>query len=365
MNFFPLLPSQAVFKHPPSSSAFRQADSVVSLVRNACANLDNAAVPEKVALALLHGMSGVDANLDQPLEQRVHDILLSLDIHRLSQQVAELQLLRARMLVDAEDVLRTKHQKVVAGAKEEALHDVHKSLVHAILAASSRQSPQEVVLVAEVVISLEIRLANAVLQKIHQNPESNVDAHLVLSLLTFGGPPLQSHVGLIIKHSTEQLDALTKNPEKDGVLSEASVTEKLKLILPLLGFVLGNKASRQALCFALFKLLEASRGSIDTLVVVFCVLIRGNLPPWHAAFSKLKLSSPALGFTFPNGPSRLRPAVLSRLQAGVNVSTDSVDNSETDPWTLLDGGVSSGVTGKAAPFLKGSVRVPHSELLAE
>ena len=114
-----------------------------------------------------------------------------------------------------------------------------------------------------------------------------------------------------------------------------------------------------------FKLLEASRDSIDTLVVVFCILIRGNLPPWHAAFSKLKLSSPALGFTFPNGPSRLRPAVLSRLQAGVNVSTDSVDNSETDPWTLLDGGVSSGVTGKAAPFLKGSVRVPHSELLAE
>ena len=336
----------------------------MSLVRNACANLDNAAIPEKVALVLLKGMNGGDSNHDKPLEQRVHDVFISLDIHRLSQQVAELQLLRAQMLVDAEDVLQTKHQKVVAGAKEEALHDVHKTLVLAIMAASSRRSPQEVVLVAEVVIFLEIRLANAALQKI-QEAESNVDEHLVLSLLAFGGPPLQAHIGLIIKHSTEQLDALTKNPEKDGVLSEASVTEKLKLILPLLGFVLGNKASRQALCFALFKLLEASRDSIDTLVVVFCILIRGNLPPWHAAFSKLKLSSPALGFTFPSGPSRLRPAVLSRLQAGVNVSTDSVDNSETDPWTLLDGGVSSGVTGKAAPFLKGSVRVPYSELLAE
>ena len=240
----------------------------MSLVRNACANLDNAAIPEKVALVLLKGMNGGDSNHDKPLEQRVHDVFISLDIHRLSQQVAELQLLRAQMLVDAEDVLQTKHQKVVAGAKEEALHDVHKTLVLAIMAASSRRSPQEVVLVAEVVIFLEIRLANAALQKI-QEAESNVDEHLVLSLLAFGGPPLQAHIGLIIKHSTEQLDALTKNPEKDGVLSEASVTEKLKLILPLLGFVLGNKASRQALCFALFKLLEASRDSIDTLVVVF------------------------------------------------------------------------------------------------
>ena len=315
---------------------------------------------------LLKGISGGDVNHDQPLEQRVHDILLSLNVHRLSQQVAELKLLRAQMLIDAEDVLRTKHQKVVAGAKEEALRNVHKLLVLAIMDASSRQSPQEVVLVAEVVISLENGLANAVLQKIHQDPKSNVDEHLVLSLLTFGGPLLQSHIGLIIRHSTEQLDALTKTPEKDDVLlSEASVTEKLKLILPLLDFVLGNKASRQALCFALFKLLETSHDSIDTLVVVFCILIRGKLPPWHAAVSKLKPPSPALGFTFPSGPSRLRPAVLSRMRAGVNVSMDSVDNSESDPWMLLDGGVSSGVTGKAAPFLKGSVRVPHSELLAE
>ena len=71
-------------------------------------------------------MSGGVATHDQPLEQRVLDIFLSLDVHRLSQQVAELQLLRAQMLVDAEDVLRTKHQKVVAGAKEETLHIVHE-----------------------------------------------------------------------------------------------------------------------------------------------------------------------------------------------------------------------------------------------
>ena len=120
----------------------------MSLVRNACANLDNAAIPEKVALVLLKGMNGGDSNHDKPLEQRVHDVFISLDIHRLSQQVAELQLLRAQMLVDAEDVLQTQHQKVVAGAKEEALHDVHKTFLLAIMAASSRRSPQEVVLVA-------------------------------------------------------------------------------------------------------------------------------------------------------------------------------------------------------------------------
>jgi len=337
------------------------------LVRETCANLGITSIPEKIALLLFKGMNGGDATQDQPFEQRVQDIFLRLDVHRLSQQVAELQLLCAQMLVDAEDVLRTKHQKVVAGAKEEALHNVHEKLAFSIITASSKHPPREVVLIAEVVVLLDIKLANAVLQKI-QKAESHLDEHLILSLLNFGGPLLQSHIGLIIKHCTEQLDALTKNPDEDGVLSEASVTEQLKLILPLLGFVLGNKTSRQALCFALFKLLRVSDDSIDildTLVAVFFILIRGNLPHWHTAYSKLKPSSPSLGFTFPSGPSSIRPAVLSRLQAGVNVSMQSVDTSETDPWTLLDGGVSSGVTGKAAPFLKGSVRVPHSESLAE
>ena len=68
-----------------------------------CANLDNAAIPEKVALVPLKGMNGGDSNHDKPLEQRVHDVFISLDIHRLSQQVAELQLLRAQMLVGAQD----------------------------------------------------------------------------------------------------------------------------------------------------------------------------------------------------------------------------------------------------------------------
>ena len=79
------------------------------------------------------------------------------------------------------------------------------------------------------------------------------------------------------------------------------MTEKLKLILRAC-FVLGNKASTSTL-FCALQALEASRDSIDTLVVVFCILIRGNLPPWHAAVFETETVS-ALGFTFPSGPSR-------------------------------------------------------------
>ena len=342
-------------------SAFHRAHSVVSLVRETCARLDIKASPEVIALLLLKGMNGGDVTQVQPYEQRAQDILCSLSVHRLSQQVDELKLIRARMLVEVEGALETKHQKVVSGAKEETLHTVHEKLVPAILAASS-QSPQALVLVAEVVVSLEIKLASATMQKILK-AETQVDEHLVLSLLTIGGPPLQSHISLTIKHCIGELDAFTNNPGKDLVLAEPSVTKQLKLILPLLGFVLGNKTSRQELCFALFKLLKVSHDSTDLLVVVFCIVIRGTLPPWHAAYSKLKPAAPALGFTFPSGPSSLRPAVLSRLQAGVNLSTLSAGASTTDPWTFLDGCMSSGLTGKAAPFLKGSVRVPRFESL--
>ena len=178
----------------------------------------------------------------------------ALNISRLSFQVAELRLLRDLLMETAEEAVRNKYNKVVAGAKEEAMHAVHDQLSKSVLKASCR-SPASIVLVAEVVVFLDVKLANVTLQKLRSEPGYDDEGHLLLSLLTFGGNALQLHIGQTIKHCILQLDSLCTDEEKQAFL-ERSVSKQLKLLLPLLGFVLRNRDWRQELCYVLFKLLS-------------------------------------------------------------------------------------------------------------
>ena len=74
-------------------------------------------------------------------------------------------MLRELLMETAEEAVRNKYKKVVAGAKEEAMHAVHDQLSKSVLKASCR-SPASIVLVAEVVVSLDVKLANVTLQKL-------------------------------------------------------------------------------------------------------------------------------------------------------------------------------------------------------
>ena len=209
--------------------------------------------PSSVSLIILKALNG-NSSVDVTHADRACDLLSALNISRLSFQVAELRLLRDLLMETAEEAVRNKYNKVVAGAKEEAMHAVHDQLSKSVLKASCR-SPASIVLVAEVVVFLDVKLANVTLQKLRSEPGYDDEGHLLLSLLTFGGNALQLHIGQTIKHCILQLDSLCTDEEKQAFL-ERSVSKQLKLLLPLLGFVLRNRDWRQELCYVLFKLLS-------------------------------------------------------------------------------------------------------------
>jgi hypothetical protein len=332
-------------------------DTIKALFSRSALNIS----PSSVSLIILKALNG-NSSVDATHADRACDLLSALNISRLSFQVAELRVLRELLMETADEAVRNKYKKVVAGAKEEAMHAVHDQLSKSVLKASFR-SPASIVLVAEVVVSLDVKLANVTLQKLRSEPGYDDEGHLLLSLLTLGGPALQLHIGQTIKHCILQLDSLCADEEKHAFL-ERSVSKELKLLLPLLGFVLGNKNSRQELCFVLFKLLSLPGVSkaTDVLVVFFCILVGGGAPPWHA-FSKLKQIVPVLPFSFPTETGGLRRSTRARLEAGVNLSRSFADGASFDPWTLVDGGKGTGATGKAAAFLQGSIRVPRSDSL--
>lgn len=314
--------------------------------------------PSSVSLIILKALNG-NSSVDVTHADRACDLLSALNISRLSFQVAELRLLRDLLMETAEEAVRNKYNKVVAGAKEEAMHAVHDQLSKSVLKASCR-SPASIVLVAEVVVSLDVKLANVTLQKLRSEPGYDDEGHLLLSLLTFGGNALQLHIGQTIKHCILQLDSLCADEEKQAFL-ERSVSKQLKLLLPLLGFVLRNRDWRQELCYVLFKLLSFPGVSqaTDVLVVFFCILVGGGAPPWHA-FSK---TVQVLPFSFPTETGGLRRSTRARLEAGVNLSRSFADGASFDPWTLVDGGKGTAQTGKAVAFLQGSIRVPRSDAL--
>ena len=155
----------------------------------------------------------------------------------------------------------------------------------------------DIVLLAEVVVYLDVKLASVLLEKLRvQDGYDGDDGSLSLCLLSFGGSALSSHVGPTIGDCLSQLDSLCAAFAKQENL-RASVSKNLKLLLPLLGFVLGNKFFRQELCAVLLKLLclPGISKAADSLIVLFCVCIGGHAPPWHGFVRPV----PALSFTLP------------------------------------------------------------------
>lgn len=345
---------QSVFGRESIAEALRGVPSLLSLVKaSGSVHLGNISA-ERITQIMLRALND-SAHLDSLLNpiDRSREILCALSVSRLSFQCAELKILCEMLHSDA----RARDPKLVSDTKDAALLSARESLSNIIFCAAARTS--DIVLLAEVVVYLDVKLASVLLEKLRV-PDSydGDDGSLSLCLLSFGGSALSSHVGPTIGDCLSQLDSLCAAFAKQENL-RASVSKNLKLLLPLLGFVLGNKFFRQELCAVLLKLLclPGISEAADSLIVLFCVCIGGHAPPWHGFVRPV----PALSFTLPPDLVGMRPAVRARLEAGVNLSRSPPER--VDPWTLVDGGVRGGQTGKAADFLQGAKRVPRSDVL--
>ena len=167
-----------------------------------------------------------------------------------------------------------------------------------------------------------------------------------------------------------QLVLLSKNMDAPGNVVQHILWKQLRLLIPLLWFVLGSKFHRQELSAALLKLLsgENDSASEDMLLALCCILVHGLAPPWHLCSTRQKHVE-AVPVPQLENPAKLSPLMQSRLNAGFGVTlvesaavSPGFHGFEFDPWSLLAGG-RGGKHTVAAHWLQGTVRAARSNAL--
>jgi hypothetical protein len=261
---------------------------------------------------------------------------------------------------------------------------VHEKLSSRVLEASSRH-PSSAVLIAEVVLFLGEQVAGAVLQRLSPKPtatriegghEYDNEGVLTLTFLT-RARTLQRHVGQTVIAAIGQLAAVANSQTEQTEKRDVIVWKPLRLLIPLLVYLLPSKEHRVELAALLLKLLSlpgSYSGDLeDALVVLALVVHSGQAPPWHSYCVHQRNNVQALPATNPELDG-MRPAILKRLLAGLggvpssvvfNVAPDAAET-ETDPWSLVGGGSGGGgLHGEktAAHFLLGTSRLARSQSL--
>ena len=242
------------------------------------------------------------------LQRRACDILSSLNVTSLSVAAAELKILHTLMATEAETEIERRFQRRVEGSKVQALSRVTEQFSHAILEALSR-TPASAVLLAEMVSILGGgMLASDVLRRLSEIGTKAVPwdyakglCYIQLSLLqSLDGKVRTDALTKLLHVSVNQLFALANEPrQNDAASAQVIVCMNVRILLPLLGFVIQRPEIRTQLAGTLIKLMSmpwvlatpapalhapaaAGESLIDHLVALHCITFHGQTPKWYA-----------------------------------------------------------------------------------